>query len=234
MRCSKARRLISDYMDDTLKTKDRLLLESHLEVCSDCKLLLADFQGIIKDAKELETPSPSDKAWLEILARLNRAKQEAETPKLQIREWLNFVFAKPKVKYALSAFLVLAVIIGGLIFGLLQLRGKEFLGRGELESLSLAKLNEAEHYCQLAIEALNEVISAQKGSLDPQVAEVFSKNLKVIDSSIEACHQALQQDPQNLIARSYLLAAYREKIAFLNEIVEVKKQSPPKKGMETT
>ena len=235
MRCSKAKRLISDYIDGTLKTKKQLRLESHLGVCPECKLLLTDFRALVNEAKELERPLPSDKAWAGILARLNRRGGEKKIPRFERqRKWVNIPFARLKMKYALASILILAIIVGGLIFGLLQSKGKEFLARGELENLSLAKLNEAELYCQLAVKALNEAISAQKGSLDPQLEDVFRKNLELIDSSIEACQHAIDQNPQNIAARSYLLSAYREKIAFLTEVVEVKKQSSPKMGVKTT
>jgi len=234
MRCSKARRLISDYIDGTLKTKNQLPLERHLETCQDCELFLADFQAIQEGARKLEAPSPSEKVWSQILSKLGEVKQEVKAPQPKKREWLDFLFYSPKVRYALATVGVLVVIVAGMRWGLKKWQGEEILAREKLEKVSLAKLEEAERHCQRAIKALNEAISAQKGSLDPQVAEVFAINLKALDSSIDACRQAILEEPDNLKARGVLLAAYWEKIDFLNEIVEVKRQPSPKRGQETT
>jgi len=234
MRCSKARRLISDYIDGTLKTKNQLSLEKHLETCQDCELFLADFQAIQEDARKLEAPSPSQKVWPLILSKLDEVKQEVKAYQPEKRKWLHFIFYSPKVRYALATVGVLVVIVAGLRWGLKKWQGEEIMARGDLEKVSLEKLEEAESHCQKAIKALNEAISAQKGSLDPQITEVFARNLKALDTSIDTCRQAILEEPDNLKVRGYLVAAYWEKINFLNEIVEVKKQSSPKRGQETT
>jgi hypothetical protein len=54
-----------------------------------------------------------------------------------------------------------------------------------------------------------------------EIAEVFRKNLKIIDASIIDCRQIVLQQPDNIDARSFLLAAYREKVDFLQEMMEV-------------
>jgi RNA polymerase sigma-70 factor, ECF subfamily len=46
MRCWDARRLVSDYIDDDLPTRDRALLEQHLEGCPTCPPLYAGLVGV--------------------------------------------------------------------------------------------------------------------------------------------------------------------------------------------
>jgi tetratricopeptide (TPR) repeat protein len=225
MRCSKAQKLISEYIDHTLDARKSLLLEQHLKACSNCRELLEDFEKIVGEAKELKTPSPSAEVWQKIKAGLSAIKQEAPSPQpqeKQKRERLNVFVRSFQLRYAWVVASVLVVIAVGVIFGLRQWREKGIPGPGDLR-YTFAKLEEAQGHYQKAIKALNEAISSQKASLDPETAEVFQKNLEVIDASIKACQQVVSRDPNNIEARIYLLAVYREKVNFLDEIYEAKK-----------
>ena len=80
MRCSRAKRLIGDYIDGNLEAKEKSALEQHLKDCPDCQMLLEEFRGILEEAHELEDYEPSDLGWLEVKARL-----ETETKPLRHR-----------------------------------------------------------------------------------------------------------------------------------------------------
>lgn len=229
MRCSGARKLISDYVDNNLKTSQRASLEQHLRDCPDCQQLLIEFQGIVRSAKELEEFSPSDQLWGKIKTRLKTEKQEVIVPQFPNREWYHLLFRPPKLKYALSAALVLVVVIGAVTFGFWYWKGRGVLGGNNLQRYTLAKLEKAERHYKLAIKALAEVVTAQEESIDPQAAEVFRINLRIIDASIKTCKQAVMSEPENIEARNYLLAVYREKLDLLNSMMEIKRKFPPEK-----
>jgi len=233
MRCSKARKLISEYIDGSLQARKSASVEQHLAVCPDCKQLLEDFKIIVEDAKKLEELSPSDQTWLKIKAGLKPEEQRVLAFKPQKRAWFGLVFSPPKLKYALSSAVILAFIVGAVIIGLRYWTERDFLDRGDLQKYTLAKLDEAERHYQKAIKALREAISAQEGQMDPQIAQVFKSNLEVIDFSIKACRQIVLQNPENIDARSYLLVAYREKMNFLNEMMETKQASSPGREFKT-
>ncbi len=233
MRCSKARKLISEYIDGSLQDRKSAYVEQHLEVCPDCKHLLEDFRTIIEDSKKLEKLVPSDQTWLKVKAGLKTEKQRVLAFKPRKRAWSGLIFSRPKLKFALSSLIILAFVVGAVILGLRYWIGKDTLGRGDLQKYTLAKLDEAEHHYQKAIKALGEAISAQEGQMDPQVAQVFKSNLEVIDASIKACRQLVLQNPENIDARNYLLAAYREKMDFLNEMMEAKQASSQKRESNT-
>jgi tetratricopeptide (TPR) repeat protein len=234
MRCSRARKLISEYVDGGLRAQKSALLERHLEVCGDCKHVLEDFKIIAEDAKKLEELLPSDQTWLKIKAGLKPEEQRVLAFKPQKRAWFSLVFSPPRLKYALSSVVILAILVGAVILGLRHWIGPNFQGRGDLQKYTLAKLNEAERHYQKAIKALEEAVSAQEGKLDPQIAQVFKTNLRVIDSSLSACRQMVVQNPEDLNARNYLLEAYREKLNFLNEIIEVEQSASQRRELKTT
>lgn len=234
MRCSKARKFISEYIDNSLDAKQRLLLEHHLEGCPDCQQLLKDFQGITEKAKDLEKLTPSPRSWNEIKAKIETEPQEDMTFRSQRREGFKSIFYQPQLKYALVSVLALAVIIGTATVGLRIWKGKGVMGRDDMRKYTLAKLEEAERHYQLAIKALEEAVLAQEGNVDPQIVGVFQKNLEIVNSSLMTCQQAVQKEPGNLEVRNYLLATYMEKVDLLNEMMNIKKKSARKPGEEIT
>lgn len=229
MRCSKAKRLISDYIDNCLKRRQSVRLEKHLHTCSACRKILEDFREIAKNAKGLEEFTPSHHTWMKIRERLTPEEQIVLTLHPQKRTWFGYLFFPPKLKFALSAALLLVFVTSAVMIGLKYSEGNSILSKKDPMKYTLAKLDEAERHYKKAIKALWEAVSAQEGNLTEQVAEVFRKNLKIIDSSIIACRKTVLQEPENIDARNFLLAAYREKVDFLKEMMEIGRPLSPKK-----
>ncbi|MFB0565104.1 MAG: anti-sigma factor [Candidatus Aminicenantaceae bacterium] len=234
MRCSVAKKLISEYIDGSLEASKSFRLEQHLDTCLDCHELLRNFQKIVEGAKKLGKISPSEHTWLRIKERLETQEQEVLALRSRKAEWFKFLFSPPKLKYVFSTAVLLAVVVGAVTMGVQYWKGRKALAREDLKKYTIAKLEEAEHYYQLAIRALWEAAVAQEGTLDPQVAVVFRKNLDAIDSSIVACKKAVLSEPDNIENRNYLLAAYQGKVDFLNEMMRTKKESPQKGELKTT
>jgi len=229
MRCSKAKRLISDYIDNSLKRRHSARLEKHLYTCSACRKILEDFREIAKSARGLEELTPPRQTWLKIRERLTPEEQRVLTLHPQKRMWFGYLFFPPKLKYALSAALLLVFVASAVTIGLKYSGGNGILGKKDPMRYTLAKLDEAERHYKKAIKALWEAVSSQEGNLTAEVAEVFRKNLEIIDSSIIACRETVLQEPENIDARSFLLAAYREKVDFLQEMMEIGRPRSPKK-----
>ena len=108
------------------------------------------------------------------------------------------------------------------------------VGKDDMNGYTSAKLKEAEHHYRLAIEALEEAVLAQEGEVDPLTVAIFRKNLDIINSSIISCQQALQEAPDDIETRNYLLVAYMEKVDLLNEMMNLKKRSIRKPGEQIT
>lgn len=234
MKCATARKLISDYVDGNLETRKTQSLKGHLNACPDCRHLLEDFRGIVQKAKDLKEFFPAEETWLQIRSKLEAKDQEIFAFQPQKRRLFSFLSSPTGLKYALSSALILVLIIGGLVVGLRYRRSIKTFEGGILQRYTLAKLNEAEHHYQLAIEALREAVSAQEGKMDSQIANVFRANLEIIDDSIASCRKIILKEPENLEARNYLLAAYRKKVDFLNEMIEIGKTYSQKRELKTT
>lgn len=227
MKCPDAHKLMGDYLEGVLAPEECVRLRDHLECCEDCKELLEDFDDIAQQARELPRLEPSDAAWPAILRRVRAARTDAAPPLALRRKWFEAIFAPGRFVSAGAAALLLMAVVGGLVF--LRRPAGPAAGVSDQDRFTLAKVEEAEKYYKLAIQALSEAVGSPRNGLDPQVAAVFEQNLRVIDTAIQACQNAVTKAPSDLAARVYLLGAYKNKVEFLDNVIDVKKNSPSAK-----
>jgi tetratricopeptide (TPR) repeat protein len=223
MRCSSARELISDYVDGALSPDRAAELKAHLEGCRDCRELAHDFAAIVERAKGSNELEPSAEVWPRIAAAVGRALGE-EPAAARERRNRRTAFWKP-APWALAAAAALVLVFAGVLM-IRQRSGSAARAASERSiEFTLAKLQEAQEYYEKAIQALNEAVRSQEGDMDPRLTEAFNRNLAAIDETIQACRQIVQQDPDNLTVRAYLLTAYREKVSFLEELMSIERSA---------
>jgi len=225
MKCSDAHELMGDYLEGTLSPEDAERLREHLESCAECQELVEDFEDIARQARELPRLEPSDAAWPTILRRVREARTEATAPSAPRRKWYEAILGPGRMVYAGAAALLLLAVIGGIV--LLPRGAGSTAGLSEADRYTLAKLDEAEKYYTLAIRALTDAVGSARSGLDPQVASVFEGNLREIDATIQACQRAVKAAPNDVAARTYLLGAYKSKVEFLDNVIEVRKNTAP-------
>jgi hypothetical protein len=226
MRCHRAQRLISEYIDGSLETGKAAGLERHIRKCAACRELLGDFRAMAEAAPGLAGPEPQDAVWLKIRSQLNAPEAGLSTAQDRAFRSRPFGWGAPALRFAGAAALALILIASGIIVGIrLGRRGSPGIPRNS-EKYTLAKLDEAEGYYNKAIASLGEAFTSQKGMMVPQVTEMFEKNLAVIDATIQACRQAVLKEPDDLQARNYLLAAYLDKVHILDTALEFSGKNP--------
>ncbi len=223
MRCSAARKRISEFLDGGLSLAQEKKLQSHLDVCAECRGLLYDFQKISQLSRELPSFEPSPGTWAMIYAGVKQAERESFRPREKRPGRLSWLSLSPALRYAMASLLAIAVI-GGLVIALKPWRGVIPQSEKSFE-YTVAKLKEAQRYYEKAIAALEEVVRAQGNGLSPELAEVFQRNLQALDKTIQVCQQMVQDDPENMTARTYLLMAYREKVNFLEDYMGIKRST---------
>lgn len=218
MRCKNAQKLISEYIDGNLNAENKKLLQNHVAQCPDCQKLLRDFQLLREKASSMNYLKPSPQVWFRIKQGVKeKGKQKREFPKGR----LSLIFSPSTLRYALGTAVLLMMLAGAAFIGFHYWRGIEDLSPASGQEYTLAKLKEAERHYKLAIQALQEAVSSSKKNFDPELAQVFQRNLDIINNSIQNCRQAVLDNPQNMEARQYLLAMYKEKLDFLNEMVMI-------------
>ncbi len=229
MNCAKAARWTSEYADGALDAGKSARLERHLESCPACRDLLQDFRAMARDARRLDAPEIPAQAWTRIRARL---RDGAAVPLGDKRPaFATSPLGGRRFAFA-AASLALMVIAAGAFFFSLR-KGKDLVVEGpdQQEQRTLAKLDEAERYYELAVKSLSEALAGEKGKFSPEVAEMFEKSLEVVDATIQACRQAVRSEPDNVQARDYLLAAYKEKIVLMGDLLDMNRKSLPKEEL---
>jgi hypothetical protein len=220
MKCSKAAQWISEYIDGELEAGKASRLEAHLAGCPACRALADDFRAISGTARRIEAPAAPGGAWTRIRAGLRAAEAPAPAAPL---------FGRFKPVYGLAAAAVAVIGLGALYLALSKAPAASSI-RGERERYALAKLDEAEKYYEKAIKALGEAIAGENGRLSPAAAEMFAGNLAAVDASIQACRLAVRNEPDDVKARDFLLAAYRKKLVLLDDILDMNRNANP--GLE--
>ncbi|MBE0713857.1 MAG: hypothetical protein IH583_15900, partial [Candidatus Aminicenantes bacterium] len=145
-----------------------------------------------------------------------------------------FGLGVPALRHAGVAALAVVLVVTGVVIGLRLGRQGTPARSDRGEEYTLAKLDEAERYYQQAINSLSEAFASQRGVLVPQVAELFDRNLSVIDATIQACRRAVLEEPDDLQARSYLLSAYTEKVTLLDSVMDLQRRDRETTGNGTT
>jgi tetratricopeptide (TPR) repeat protein len=224
MKCRKACEDISRAIDDGLSGGESVRLERHLAACAECRALREDLRKIAGGAARLGTPEPSDKVWPKVRAALEAGAIRPSAEGASLARRPLFGLGLPVLRFAGAAALALILVASGLVIG--RRLGREDVRPGPEagEAYTLAKLDEAERYYQQAIKSLSEAFAAEKGALLPQVAELFDRNLTVIDATIQACRRAVLEEPDDLEARNYLLAAYTRKLTLLDSALDLQKR----------
>ena len=217
MRCSKAAKRISEYIDGELEPGKARRLEAHLAACPGCGGLIEDLRTVSRMARDLEIPPVPDDSWGRIRSGLRNNKAPVPgTPS----------FGRFKLAYGLAAAAVATISLGVLFFSLKR-NAAVPSGLEQRERYTLAKLDEAEKYYVKAIKSLGEALADEKGRLSPDVAEMFARNMEAVDASIRACRLAVRNEPGDVKTRDFLLAAYRKKLVLLDDLLDINRNAFP-------
>ncbi len=226
MHCLQYRDAIHELADGTLGPVRRAELQTHLDQCDDCRGLAADLLKIREAAASIQPVRPPDHVWLRIAGQLHKEGRVTAQPVARYRH-VGLI--------ALAATLVLA--IGGSLYFLSRVdpaspAGSVAAGPGAqpdsgqgnaaaadaVQSITDDLMTAEQHY-QSAITKLEAAIKNDDGSIDPQMAAVFEKNLPVINQAIAESRSALQAEPQSAPARDSLFDALRRKVNLLQDTI---------------
>jgi anti-sigma factor RsiW len=222
MSCNRYRDTIQELADGTLGPVRRAELQTHLDVCDDCRALVADLRKIRDIAARLEPARPPDHVWMQIAGRL---RQEGRITGSSL--------ARPRYMGMLAIAATLMLAVAGSLY---VLRSDRVSSRpaasstagtpvqGNAASADAVQsitddLRVAEQHYQSAIAKLQEVAKIDDGAIDPDTAAVLERNLQVIDQAIAESRTALKSEPQSAPARDSLFEALRQKVTLLQSTI---------------
>lgn len=231
MNCRKAQRFVNQLLDGELREKDSQELQAHLERCAGCRELYEELAAIKEKIVPAGQMEPSDRLWEKLRSRLQaEVIPQLQTEKTKLlrertgrRITVPFRPVAPVLKYALATLVVVAFMAGAFYLG----RHYQQSGWPELQVASedpaIQKLQEAEFYYKKAVQSLTEALESSENGLPPEMTEILQANLGLLDRTIDLARQAVNEQPDNLQAREYLISAYSSKASFLNRMLETKK-----------
>ena len=212
---------IADFVDGELEPAEVRNVERHLELCAACRTLVADLRTIRAAAFTLDRREPP----AGLLPRLMGRVADEPPPRARVIRWPNTRQALG-VWLGAAAALVLATVLG--VLPLLQTAESEDRGAaagdaatGDLVDSVEADLAAAEALYERAIQGLEKIAKSETGELDPQVAAVLQKSLQEIDQAIGESRQAVRAQPSSANAQDSLFEAMRNKVALLQQTVEL-------------
>ena len=226
MFCNQYRDAIQELADGTLGPVRRAELQTHLDQCDDCRALAEDLQKIRVAAASLDPIKPPDRAWRAVADQLRKEGRVTGAPALRTRR---------VAMLAIAASLVL--LIGGALYVLrtsrdltssrpasTQAAGSPQTPGGNAATADPVQritedLTAADQHYESAIATLEQAVTSDDGTIDPQTAAVLKKNLQVIDQAIAESRSALQSEPQSAPARDSLFEALRKKVSMLQDTI---------------
>jgi hypothetical protein len=205
-------------------------LEAHAATCAACAKEVRAWKALSVAAAELRDYSPSPALWSRIETALAANAAPTHKPSLrdQISAWLGFSLSWQLA--AVSAFAVLLLASGGLIYRHQRLpptQKQPVNSTAQQDPLLKSKaLGDVEKAETAYVQAIDKLAADAKPQLDkpetPLMAN-YREKLQVLDSAIDDLRAQAGQNPSNAHLRYQLLAMYQEKERTLQDVLEAKR-----------
>jgi hypothetical protein len=179
----------------------------HLQNCNRCSTRMADLELIASAASTLPGLKPPERVWISLRSQLE-AEGLLRTPKSLRERWLEFFPARRHTALATAMISALAAVLL-----MVPPSPSPESARSTASLWNFARVGE-----QLA--------TAEAGASrdfhlrDPEVTASYQQNLALVDSLIGECQRKVNEDPNDEMAREYLVTAYQQKADLLNALSE--------------
>ena len=212
---------LSEFLDGGLDERARLGLETHLAGCPDCAALLDDLRAITLQARSLESRPPETDLWPLIAERIGAEPKVVALPARRPRMEWRFDLSLPQLAAAAA---IVAVLSGGTVWW--TFKRPVVLSPVAAPALSTPATVDATpagfdtRRYDKAVSELQQVLSENKGQLDPRTVQAVQANLAVIDAAITEARKALAADPANPYLGSHLAEQMKRKIRVLQRATD--------------
>lgn len=192
MTCETARDRLEAYLEGTLDPAVREAVDRHLAACAACRADLAALERLRPAVAALprEIPPPRD-LWQGIGPRL---RPRGAGRRVELPVWM-----------LVAASLLLVAASSALTARLTR--------RAAPPGPDTFRAAEARY--RAASSDLAALYARQRDSLAPETRAVLERNLATIERALREARDALDRDPANPALEAVVLAAYRQKIDFL-------------------
>ncbi|HEX8362323.1 MAG TPA: zf-HC2 domain-containing protein [Longimicrobium sp.] len=213
---------LDDFACGELPDIERVRVQRHVEACAECQAEVREIQSLLAEAAALPRGiAPPRDLWAGIAARIEAPAQV--TPISAARRW------SPPRWLTMAAASIALVVTSSLVT--LKLTEDQRLPAAPVAvgsevrvgapQTALVAFQPAEHDYQRAIDDLQRVLTARRGTLAPETVQTLETNLRIIDEAIRQSRAALEKDPNSRELTDMLSDAYGKKLNVLQQAVEL-------------
>ncbi len=215
---------LSEYLDGELPEWERHALESHLESCAECSLIVSDLRRVVRRARTLKNPPPATDLWPGIAARIGAGiskSQDVVDLGAQRRVRRRWAFSLPQLA---AASIALMTVSGGAVWFMSGTARQSVVSAPAPSSppegtpaVSVAMKPNASQSYAAAVADLERVLAEGRGKLDSTTVRIIEQNLAAIDRAIAEAQRALDADSANLYLNTHLAETMRRKLDLLRQ-----------------
>jgi predicted anti-sigma-YlaC factor YlaD len=215
---------LSEYLDGELPEWERHALESHLESCAECSLIVSDLRRVVRRARTLKNPPPVTDLWPGIAARIGAGIPKAQDVvdlDAQRRVRRRWAFSLPQLA---AAGIALMTVSGGAVWFMSGTARQSVVSAPVPSSppegtpaVSVAMKPNASQSYAAAVADLERVLADGRGKLDTTTVRIIEQNLAAIDRAIAEAQRALDADSANLYLNTHLAETMRRKLDLLRQ-----------------
>ena len=181
---------------------------AHAEECQSCRKNILEDEELLYLSRSLrEKPIQAPFLWTRIDANLREAQVSTKKVRWTASFWLSWT----KIAVSVAA---LFVILAGTYFLFRPGLSDSTL----LTEAALRRVDKREWRYERSIEKLQERVLPQLPDMGLELMLLYRDRIETIDEQIQACKEALLENPGNTHIRKYMLAAFKDKRETLREI----------------
>ncbi|HEV2494369.1 MAG TPA: anti-sigma factor [Terriglobia bacterium] len=213
--CRQFDRDVAEYLDG----ENRPAVLAHARQCLFCGVVLQDLETIVSESGVLPLVDPPARVWANIRATLV-AEGIIHEPESWARRWLAPLSGvwRPAPVVALAGMLVLAVTLT--LSRHTANLPTTHTASVRPEPVASAAISSENAALAQTVDGMERDYQSRKQTMEPALQVTYEKSLASLDDSIRQCQDSIQKEPDNSLARQYLMAAYQEKAEVLSAALE--------------
>jgi hypothetical protein len=220
MICAECQDRLSELIDGTLGERKRAAVDEHLRGCPRCQALRDDLAQIILASSNLPMHSPPSAVWIRVEREIG-----SSAPSWWARAGarrFSVSFTGRQLASAAAALLIFASCVTVLYVAaphtLPTMSASWGAFQGKKGSVAPVMLStSAPLPSKAAVEEMQRAIELKQASWSDELRAAYGRGLAAADQRISECERAEQAAPGDASHADATLAAYREKLRFLEQ-----------------
>jgi hypothetical protein len=224
MNCSECQDLISDFIDGDLEEPQRAIVGMHIESCRECYSVHQDLEQIVQVSRDLPLLVPQNTLWQQIEQEIQELTDPSyRRPSRWQRFWgYQLTISMPQLTSAVVGLTALFFLANS--FAYLPQRALSLSNPGQTTVVAQPvnhDMNLTEAELAGAIDRLGHTVNQRRSSWDPELQQLFDRNVAIVDRSLNDCRQLVQRNPKDQVAHEMLIIAYQEKLRLFEQFASL-------------